>query len=558
MGISFYTQHAYWHTEQLCVFSKTNNMKTLTKQIKALLVQLQQGIYEKNTETSMALLAALAGESVLLLGPPGVAKSMVARRLKKAFKGARSFEYLMSRFSTPDEIFGPVSISRLKTSDAYVRATEGYLPTAEVVFLDEIWKAGPAIQNTLLTVMNEKLFRNGNEEVHLPLKLLVAASNELPAKGEGLEALWDRFIVRIVSHGIADDATFRQMLCEDDVEAEVDEALTISDETYHQWQREAKRVGLSPLLLDAITQVRGSLERVSVEQSELPRAIYVSDRRWKHVAGLLRMSAYLQGRREATAVDLLPMYHCLWNETEEIASVRAIVVNAIFAPYAARLQQIANAVRSDLRACSAKEALAKAVRENDHRDDNLAIVDRYFYQIAGHGTGNSYVFIADFKRLPLHSKLKAPVAGILYPDPSQPKRSIVRIYSAEMKANVPAVGCERVTLSRDDNHIFINGVAFKMREQGEAQTNPAKGKVGDLFSGLNEGEHKQSAAASSAHYEENMEKLCTDLEQLQTAYSAHLFTTPEDVALADARLQELYKQVALCRVDVRKLLYDEE
>lgn len=186
----------------------------MLERFKQLLGEMNRGIYEKETEISLSLLAALAGESIILLGPPGVAKSMVARQLKTAFREAQSFEYLMSRFSTPDEIFGPVSIQKLKTSDTYERAVEGYLPTADVVFLDEIWKAGPAIQNTLLTVINEKIFRNGNREMHLPLKLLVAASNELPAKGEGLEALWDRFVIRIESRPIKLEKNFRAMLLE--------------------------------------------------------------------------------------------------------------------------------------------------------------------------------------------------------------------------------------------------------------------------------------------------------------------------------------------------------
>lgn len=106
----------------------------MKEQIENLLREMNQGIYEKQQEISLSLLAAVAGESILLLGPPGVAKSMVARRLKLAFLGARSFEYLMSRFSTPDEIFGPVSISRLKQDGVYERSVDGYLPTSDVVF----------------------------------------------------------------------------------------------------------------------------------------------------------------------------------------------------------------------------------------------------------------------------------------------------------------------------------------------------------------------------------------------------------------------------------------
>ena len=229
----------------------------ITQRIRLLLSEMNRGVYEKETEISLSLLAALAGESILLLGPPGVAKSMVARRLKEAFVNAEAFEYLMSRFSTPDEIFGPVSISRLKESDKYERVTEGYLPTADVVFLDEIWKAGPAIQNTLLTVINEKLFRNGDKELKLPLKLLVAASNELPAQGEGLEALWDRFLIRVICTCVKEEEEFYKMLLDDDNERERRSLEgQISDEEYAGWQKEIGKVTVSPEVLPCITAMR--------------------------------------------------------------------------------------------------------------------------------------------------------------------------------------------------------------------------------------------------------------------------------------------------------------
>ena len=327
----------------------------------------------------MSLLAALAGESIILLGPPGVAKSMVARQLKTAFRDAQNFEYLMSRFSTPDEIFGPVSIQKLKTSDTYERAVEGYLPTADVVFLDEIWKAGPAIQNTLLTVINEKIFRNGNREMHLPLKLLVAASNELPAKGEGLEALWDRFVIRIESRPIKLEKNFRAMLLEAPTDflgptdftdstdssgsmgksgftdsADFSDSTDFSDlkitaEEYAEWAEKICKIGVKEEVLDAISAIRKSLRAVNVDEAAERRNIYVSDRRWKNIVRLLRTSAFMQDREEVDICDLLPIYHCLWQEPEERDAIRSIVIRALFSPFAEKLVEMKNALAEDIK-----------------------------------------------------------------------------------------------------------------------------------------------------------------------------------------------------------------
>ena len=343
----------------------------MIERFKLLLREMNRGIYEKETEISLSLLAALAGESIILLGPPGVAKSMVARQLKNAFRDAHSFEYLMSRFSTPDEIFGPVSIQKLKTSDTYERAVDGYLPTADVVFLDEIWKAGPAIQNTLLTVINEKIFRNGNREMHLPLKLLVAASNELPAKGEGLEALWDRFVIRIESRPIKMEKNFRAMLLEvkSSLEVKSEERRvknstdlfenTISDEQigadvsispaeYAEWSQAIDKIGVKEEVLDAISRIRNVLRAVNVDEAAERRNIYVSDRRWKNIVRLLRTSAFMQDREEVDICDLLPIYHCLWQEPEERDAIRSIVIRSLFAPFADKLVEMKKALAEDI------------------------------------------------------------------------------------------------------------------------------------------------------------------------------------------------------------------
>ena len=363
----------------------------MLERFQRLLRDMNRGIYEKETEISLSLLAALAGESVILLGPPGVAKSMVARQLKTAFRDARSFEYLMSRFSAPDEIFGPVSIQKLKSSDTYERAVEGYLPTADVVFLDEIWKAGPAIQNTLLTVINEKIFRNGNREMRLPLKLLVAASNELPAKGEGLEALWDRFVIRIESRPIRQEKNFRSMLLEvenlSEVKSEEQSSAAegeansnvITAEEYAEWSENINKIGVKEDVLDVISVVRKSLRTVNVDEAAERRNIYVSDRRWKNIMRLLRTSAFMQDRAEVDVCDLLPIYHCLWQEPEERDAIRTLVIRALFASHADKLVEMKNALAEDIKYHRIRKSLDEGrdyEGEIEKLSDSLSLLER--------------------------------------------------------------------------------------------------------------------------------------------------------------------------------------
>lgn len=513
----------------------------IEERILSLLTEMNRGVYEKETEIGLSLLAALAGESILLLGPPGVAKSMVARRLKTAFAGARAFEYLMSRFSTPDEIFGPVSISRLKASDKYERSIDGYLPTADVVFLDEIWKAGPAIQNTLLTVINEKLFRNGDVELKLPLKLLVAASNELPTQGEGLEALWDRFLVRVVSTCIRQEDVFCKMLLDDGDEEQTASQWQISNEEYAAWQKKIRKVAVSPQVLSCITAVRKELQKVEVEGTEVHRSIYVSDRRWKNIVRLLQTSAFIHDREEVRPVDLLPVYHCLWSEPEERGDVRRILIRTLFASYVKEIADISRSLKSDLKVSRVRDALDKARKNGDRRDDDLLIKDYFYYQVENHGTGNTYIFIVDYKNLKDYNPKNAPAIGVMYADPLNPKRTIIRAFSdpVQMKEQ----GAERVNLYRDEKNLYINGVCFPMRRL-------KKGEEQQLWLG--------NSSVTERDYETELETICTNMDRLVRELSDNIFISSADKEEVTRYVTTLRKEIAWARVDVRKLRYGDE
>lgn len=317
---------------------KEVNSTKLQPKLAALLKDLNKNLYNKENSIKLILLAVLAGESAFLLGEPGTAKSLIAHRISEGFEDldttkpenagcVKYFEYLMSQFSTPDEIFGPVSLQALK-NDEYKRITDNYLPKAQFAFLDEIWKASPAIQNSLLTILNEKKFQNGFESQKVPLQGFVAASNELPAKNEGLEAIFDRFLVRIIEDPISSDSTFFKMITsKKDTNTQI--ANKIDGSKLKLLQEKSEEVEFPENLFEIIRNIRLEIKNYNKSLKEDDEAFLVSDRRWKKIVGLLKMSAFLNDRKEINLSDFEIVPYCIWSTENQYEEGKKIVKNVI-------------------------------------------------------------------------------------------------------------------------------------------------------------------------------------------------------------------------------------
>lgn len=314
--------------------------------ISALKNALSKGLCEKDEALRLALLAAIAGESIFFLGAPGCAKSMVARRIAKAFKtdgdgSVQYFETLLNQFSTPEDVFGNISLKALNGEgesgkEEYRRLTENMLPEADIAFLDEIWKASPAILNTLLTIINERKFHNGSKVQDVPLKALLAASNELPAKNRGLEALYDRFIIRLPIGFIADENSFFDMVEGASSEFELSDEvkkLQISNEDLKNWKTQIDTVQLSEEARAVISAIRKELtaqnETLSEEEKAAGEAFAIGDRRWKKIVRILKTSAFLNDRTEVDLMDCQLIEYCIWGTEKQQKKARQIVETCI-------------------------------------------------------------------------------------------------------------------------------------------------------------------------------------------------------------------------------------
>lgn len=424
--------------------------------IKQLIKVLSQGVFEKEHILAMALLSAIAGESIFLLGPPGTAKSLVARRLKLAFKDGKAFEYLMSRFSTPDEIFGPVSISLLKNEDRYERVMDGFLPSATIVFLDEIWKACPSIQNALLTAINERIFQNGRDTIHLPMKGLIAASNELPAEDEGLEALWDRFLVRMVSNCIESETTFYKMIRQQSFNTPViNEDCLITDEMYHSWQQEIEMVNIPDEICATITAIRKGFREESKKEEINEMDYYISDRRWKKCVHLMQASAFLNGRNRIDRTDISILMHCLWNKTETIPTVVDMVGKSLTADFDCKLDKFEKDIEQALKKASEPQ---KEVKDNRGLPETFTLSNYFYYSIRDFKDGKCLFYKADYN----HISIDKPLDGIIYRDEDKRAWIIHAIYTGvpfDYKVKNQST-VKKVKLQKCKGGIIIDGTPY--------------------------------------------------------------------------------------------------
>lgn len=293
--------------------------------INTLITSISENMYEREHIIALSLLAGIAGANTFLYGTPGTAKSLISRRIASAFEISSYFEYLMHRFSTPEELFGPISLKALK-QDQYIRKTEHYLPCADFVFLDEIWKASPAILNTLLTLVNEKSFKNGGIVQQVPLKVLICASNEVPEPNQGLDALYDRFVLRLNVEPISKLENFHAFIQAkpSETKVQVAEDMLIRNHEIVQWRAEIHQVVIPHLILKVFDEIRRRLKQSYEEYS-----VYVSDRRWQRVAYLVKAAAFLNERDRVVLSDLLILKDCLWSQPDDRAFVGNIVDQSI-------------------------------------------------------------------------------------------------------------------------------------------------------------------------------------------------------------------------------------
>jgi MoxR-like ATPase len=279
---------------------------------------MEQHFLDKQEVVRLMLVSVVAGEHMLLIGPPGTAKSAMVRLFARLID-SRYFEYLLTRFTEPNELFGPVDIKAFREG-TYTRKTETMLPEAEIVFLDEIFRSNSAILNSLLTILNERRFANGSRLMAVPLLSMFGASNEVP-NDDNLSAIFDRFLLRVVSDNL-DSYHFHNLIAKGLANEaarlagrDATRPLISAKELHELHQRFDQHLRFSE---DFLSKYKGLIFQIRSE------GISVSDRRVVKLLKLFAASAIVDGREQANDADFFILKH-IWNNLDQTEILEEIV-----------------------------------------------------------------------------------------------------------------------------------------------------------------------------------------------------------------------------------------
>lgn len=277
---------------------------------------LNKTFVERHAEIKGIMLSVLAKTHILLLGPPGTAKSQLIITWSKLIRGAKYFQWLLNKYTTPEEIFGPYSLAALER-DEYIRKTEHKASEAHFIFFDEIWKANSGVLNANLTLINERLFYNGQSPVKVPLLTLVGASNELPEEDDNLDAMLDRFILKYHVKPIVEEQNFMQMLI-GDIPEELEPILSLED--IEILQKATKQVKMPNEMLELYAGLRRDFAT---------NGLISSDRTYRNTIDLLRAEALFNGRDSVEEDDFEILRHALWTDPKNESTIYTTILAEI-------------------------------------------------------------------------------------------------------------------------------------------------------------------------------------------------------------------------------------